>query len=34
MVGDRKYDIEGAHHFGIPCIAVLFGYGGMEEFKG
>lgn len=33
MVGDRKYDIEGAHHFGMPCIAVLFGYGSMEEFK-
>lgn len=33
MVGDRKYDVEGAHHFGIPCISVLFGYGGREEFE-
>lgn len=32
MVGDRKYDIEGAHHFGMPCISVLYGYGGREEF--
>lgn len=33
MVGDRKYDIEGAHHFSMPCIAVLFGYGTKEEFE-
>lgn len=33
MVGDRKYDVEGAHHFSIPCISVLFGYGNREEFE-
>lgn len=32
MVGDRKYDVEGAHHFDMPCISVLFGYGSKEEF--
>jgi phosphoglycolate phosphatase len=33
MVGDRLFDIEGAKHFGMECIAVLYGYGSMEEFK-
>lgn len=33
MVGDRKFDIEGAHAIGIPCIAVAFGYGDREEFE-
>ncbi len=33
MIGDRFYDIEGAHHFGIDCIAVLYGYGSKEEFE-
>lgn len=32
MVGDRKYDIVGAHKAGIKCAAVLFGYGSREEF--
>lgn len=32
MVGDRLFDIEGAKHFGMECIAVLFGYGSEEEF--
>ncbi|MBO5212485.1 MAG: HAD-IA family hydrolase [Clostridia bacterium] len=32
MVGDRCYDIEGARHFGIECMAVLYGYGSYEEF--
>lgn len=27
------YDVEGAHHFSMPCIAVLFGYGTKEEFE-
>jgi len=31
MVGDRKYDVQGAHEFGIPTIGVLFGYGSREE---
>jgi len=33
MVGDRKFDIEGAHALGVPCIAVEFGYGDREEFE-
>ncbi len=33
MVGDRLYDIVGAHNAGIPCAAVLFGYGSREEFE-
>ncbi|MDD6275545.1 MAG: HAD-IA family hydrolase [Clostridia bacterium] len=33
MIGDRKYDIDGAHEIGIPCAAVLFGYGSQEEFE-
>lgn len=32
MVGDRKYDIVGAHKAGIACAAVLFGYGSQKEF--
>lgn len=31
MVGDRRFDAEGAHQNDIPCIGVLFGYGGREE---
>lgn len=33
MIGDRFYDIEGAHSFGMDCIAVLYGYGSYDEFK-
>lgn len=33
MVGDRLFDIQGAHEAGIPCCAVLFGFGGREEFE-
>lgn len=33
MVGDRKYDVEGAHYFSMPCISVLFGYGSRSEFR-
>ncbi len=33
MIGDRFYDIEGAKTFGIPCIAVLYGYGNRQEFE-
>lgn len=29
MVGDRKFDIEGAHGIGLPCVAVR--YGGYAE---
>ena len=31
MVGDRKYDIDGAHSAGIRCAAALYGYGPPEE---
>ena len=33
MVGDRCFDIQGAHNAGILCAAVLFGYGSMKEFE-
>lgn len=33
MVGDRLFDIEGAHLEGIDCAAVLYGYGNREEFE-
>lgn len=33
MIGDRKFDIEGAHAIGIPCIAVEYGYGDRDEFE-
>ena len=31
MVGDRKYDIEGAAENGVACLGVLYGYGSREE---
>jgi phosphoglycolate phosphatase len=33
MVGDRKYDIEGAKDVGISSIGVLYGFGSREELK-
>ncbi len=33
MIGDRKYDIEGAHCFNIDAIGVLFGFGTEKELK-
>ncbi len=33
MVGDRLYDIEGAHVENVDCAAVLYGYGNKEEFE-
>jgi len=33
MIGDRLHDIIGAHKNGIPCCAVLWGYGSKEEFN-
>lgn len=32
MVGDRCFDIEGAHACGVKCAAVLCGYGSLKEF--
>ena len=31
MVGDRRFDIAGAHENGLPAIGVLYGYGSREE---
>ena len=33
MVGDRSYDILGAHANGIAAIGVLYGYGSREELE-
>jgi len=33
MVGDRRHDVAGAHETGLPCIGVLYGYGGREELE-
>lgn len=31
MIGDRRYDVEGARINGLDCLGVLFGYGSREE---
>ena len=31
MIGDRKYDIEGANNFNMDSIGVLYGYGFYDE---
>ena len=33
MVGDRKYDVLGAHAVGMPCAGVLYGYGSRGELE-
>ncbi len=33
MIGDRKYDIEGAKENALPSIGVLYGYGTREELQ-
>ena len=33
MVGDRRYDISGAHAVGMRGVGVLWGYGGREELE-
>lgn len=33
LIGDRKFDIVGAKEVGIECMAVLYGYGDLEEFQ-
>lgn len=33
MVGDRKYDIEGAKHFVMDSCGVLYGFGDREELE-
>ncbi len=34
MVGDRRYDIEGARANGVASVGVLFGYGDRAELEG
>lgn len=31
MIGDRRFDIEGAHECGIDACGVLYGYGSRAE---
>ena len=31
MIGDRHYDVRGAHEHGLPCVGVRYGYGSAEE---
>jgi phosphoglycolate phosphatase len=33
MIGDRRYDIEGAKPLGMECVGVAYGYGSLEELK-
>lgn len=33
MIGDRKFDVEGARAHGIESVAVAYGYGDVEELK-
>lgn len=33
MVGDRKFDLEGANEVGMPAVGVLYGYGELEELE-
>ncbi len=33
MIGDRKYDVQGAKAIGVESVGVAYGYGSMEELK-
>jgi phosphoglycolate phosphatase len=33
MVGDRRHDVRGARDNGLPCVAVLWGYGTADELR-
>lgn len=33
LVGDRKYDVLGAHEAGIKCMGILWGFGNKAEFE-
>lgn len=33
MIGDRRFDIEGAKALGVESVGVTYGYGGMEELQ-
>ena len=34
MIGDRKFDVEGAKEIGVTSVAVSYGYGSLEELQG
>lgn len=31
MIGDRLFDVQGAHEVGVPCAGVLWGFGSEDE---
>lgn len=33
LIGDTIFDVEGANAVGVPCIAVTFGFGDLEQMK-
>lgn len=33
MIGDRKFDVEGAHQCGLPAVGILYGYGSYAEME-
>lgn len=33
LIGDRKYDVDGAHAAGIRCAGILWGFGTRAEFE-
>ena len=33
MVGDRKFDVEGARVCGLKCMGVLYGFGDRDEME-
>ena len=33
LIGDRKYDVQGANAVGMQCIGVLYGYGSRSELE-
>lgn len=33
LIGDTMFDVNGAKQLGIPCLAVSFGFGDVEEMK-
>lgn len=34
MIGDRRFDVEGARIIGVESVGVAYGYGDMEELRG
>ncbi len=34
LIGDRRHDVEGAAHHGVPTIFVTWGYGAPSEGAG